>query len=75
MNFIKNIELNECNNIKPFCLGLGNVNSRVSMNINDSLNKGKHSVKVNFNDSKTKINIPITQLDNFPQKISSNQLK
>lgn len=74
LSFIKNIGLNEFKNIRPFCLGLGNVNTVISMNINEGWNKGKHSIKVNFNDCKTKINIPITQLDDFSQNILSNQL-
>lgn len=74
LSFIKNIGLNEFNNIKPFCMGLGNVNTIISMNINEGWNKGKHSIKVNFNDRQTKINIPVTQLDNFAQNINSNQL-
>lgn len=74
LSFIKNIGLNECKNIRPFCLGLGNVNTIISMNINEGWNKGKHSIKVNFNDCKTKINIPISQLDDFSQNISSRQL-
>lgn len=74
LSFIKNIGLNEFENIKPFCLGLGNNDTIVFININEGWNKGKHSIKVNFNDSKIKIKIPVTQLDNFSQNISSNQL-
>jgi FkbM family methyltransferase len=74
LSFIKNIGLNEFNNIRPFCIGLGNTNTTISLNINEGWNKGKHSIKVNFNDLQSKINIPVTQLDNFCENINGNHL-
>lgn len=72
--FLKNIILNEFDNIIPFRMGVGNILSNVFLNINEGWNKGRHSMKVNFSGSNKKISIPITQLDSFRHYIDSQYL-
>jgi len=73
-DFIKNIILNQCYNIRPFKMGLGNLAINKTLNINEGWNKGKHSLKLNFEGSYKKINIPLTTLDTFKENIKSNNL-
>jgi len=73
-NFIKNIVLNEYLNIRPFKIGLGNFTVNKILNINEGWNKGKHSLKLNFEGSNKKINIPITSLDSFKENIKCENL-
>lgn len=64
-NFLSNIFLNKVKNIKPFCLGVGNVQENKILNINSGWNKGRHSLKMNFGENNQKISISIISLDNF----------
>jgi FkbM family methyltransferase len=70
LSFIKNIGLNEYANIRPFRLGVGNFKGNTILNINEGWNKGKHSLKVNFNENSKKINIPVIQLDDFKENLN-----
>ncbi|MBC5863645.1 FkbM family methyltransferase [Flavobacterium turcicum] len=72
--FLKNIILNEFDNIIPFRMGIGSIVSIVYLNINEGWNKGKHSMKVNFVGSNKKVSIPITQLDSFRNYVDSQYL-
>lgn len=72
--FLKNIILNEFDNIIPFRMGIGSTVSNVYLNINEGWNKGKHSMKVNFAGSNKKVSIPITQLDSFRNYVDSQYL-
>ena len=74
LSFIKNIGLNRFQNIRPFKMGLGNFKGNTSLNINDGWNKGKHSLKVIFDDNATKLNIPVIQLDGFIDYFHSDNL-
>jgi FkbM family methyltransferase len=73
-NFIRNIGLNSFDNIRPFKMGLGNFKGNTFMNINEGWNKGKHSLKVNFQENDKKITIPVNQLDCFKEFIIGNRL-
>ena len=44
------------------------------MNINEGWNKGKHSLKVNFQENDKKITIPVNQLDSFKEYVIGNHL-
>lgn len=72
--FLKNIILNEFDNIIPFRMGVGSTVNNVYLNINEGWNKGKHSMKVNFTGSNKKISIPITKLDCFRSYVDSKYL-
>ncbi len=73
-NFIRNIGLNQFDNIRPFKMGLGNFKGNTFMNINEGWNKGKHSLKVNFQENDKKITIPVNQLDSFKEYVTGNHL-
>lgn len=72
--FIQNIGYNSASNIKPFCLGVGDFNGIVKMNINPGCNKGKHSLKIKFEDNTKAINIPIIKLDLFNDLIIADDV-
>ncbi len=72
--FVKNIILNDFINIRPFKIGLGNFSENKKLNINEGWNKGKHSLKNNFNRGFKKINIPIATLDTFKENIKGDNL-
>lgn len=74
LDLIKNISLNGFRNIRPFRMGLGNSIGQIPLNINEGWNKGKHSIKIVFNDSRKTILIPITKLDCFKENIKSSSL-
>ena len=46
--FVSNVILNNFINIRPFKMGLGNFLDNQTLNINEGWNKGKHSLKNNF---------------------------
>ncbi|CAD5350590.1 FkbM family methyltransferase [Flavobacterium bizetiae] len=71
---IKNISINDCLNIRPFKLGLGESSYINQMNINQGWNNGKHSMKVHFGTNQKNINIPVSLLDNFKENISNGPL-
>lgn len=73
-DLIKNISVNNFLNVRPFKIGLGNYCGNNLMNINEGRNKGKHSLKVDFKEFGTKINIPLTQLDRFVENIDGDCL-
>nr|WP_294774865.1 FkbM family methyltransferase [uncultured Flavobacterium sp.] len=73
-NFLQNIGLNQFDNIRPFKMGLGNFKGNTFMNINEGWNKGKHSLKVNFQENDKKITIPVNQLDSFKEYVTGNKL-
>ncbi|MFV8271457.1 FkbM family methyltransferase [Flavobacterium sp. GT2N3] len=73
-NLIKNIVLNQYLNIRPFKMGLRNFTVNKTLNINEGWNKGKHSLKLNFEGSNKKINIPISTLDSFRENIKCKNL-
>ncbi|KFF18258.1 FkbM family methyltransferase [Flavobacterium hydatis] len=72
--FVKNIILNDFINIRPFKMGLGNLSENKTLNINEGWNKGKHSLKNNFEGSHKKITIPISTLDVFKDNIKCDNL-
>ncbi|MEO5775556.1 MAG: FkbM family methyltransferase [Flavobacterium sp.] len=72
--FIRNIDLNDIGNIRPFKMGLGNFKGTISMNINQDWNKGRHSLKVSFGENTKKLNIPLTRLDDFKEYINCENL-
>lgn len=72
--FVKNIILNDFMNIRPFKIGLGNFSENKNLNINEGWNKGKHSLKNNFNRSLKTVNIPIATLDAFKENIKCDDL-
>lgn len=72
--FIKNIGLNNFENIRPFKMGLGNFKGTLALNINQDWNKGRHSLKVDFGEKNKKITIPIIYLDDFNELITSEKL-
>lgn len=70
LSFIKNIGLNNIENIRPFRMGLGDVVGNNMLNINKGWNKGKHSIKVNFAPNfNERISIPVTKLNAFKDNI------
>ena len=71
---VENIVLNKFLNIRPFKMGLGNLSSTKTLNINEGWNKGKHSLKINFEGSNKKIKIPLTTLDSFKENIECENL-
>lgn len=71
---VENIVLNKYLNIRPFKMGLGNLSSNKTLNINEGWNKGKHSLKINFEGSHKKIKIPLTTLDSFKENIECKNL-
>lgn len=71
---VENIVLNKIFNIRPFKMGLGNFAVNKTLNINEGWNKGKHSLKMNFEGSDEKINIPLTTLDSFKENIECEKL-
>ncbi|MGQ7945240.1 FkbM family methyltransferase [Flavobacterium sp. WC2509] len=73
-NFVENIVLNKYLNIRPFKMGLGDFSINKTLNINEGWNKGKHSLKLNFEGSNKKINIPLTTLDSFKENIKFEKL-
>jgi FkbM family methyltransferase len=73
-SFLKNIILNEFDNIMPFRMGVGSTVNNVFLNINEGWNKGKHSMKINFSGSNKKVSIPIIQLDSFRNYVDSQYL-
>ncbi len=73
-DLLKNIILNNCYNIRPFKMGLGNLTLNKTLNINEDWNKGKHSLKLNFPGSNKKIIIPLSTLDTFKDNIKSKNL-
>lgn len=73
-NFIKNISINNCSNIRPFRLGIGNYIGISIMNVNQGWNKGKHSMRVDFGDNQKQINIPMSKLDNFKDNLPTGYL-
>lgn len=73
-NLVENIVLNKYLNIRPFKMGLGNFPSNKTLNINEGWNKGKHSLKLNFEGSSKKVNIPLTTLDSFKDNIKCKNL-
>ncbi len=73
-HFVNNMSLNPFSNIRPFHVGLGNFNGVSELNINEGWNKGKHSLKVNFNESSTKIKIPVATLDSFTSLIEKQHV-
>ncbi|KIC03396.1 hypothetical protein OA88_03195 [Flavobacterium sp. JRM] len=72
--FVKNIILNDFINIRPFKMGLGNLSENKTLNINEGWNKGKHSLKNNFEGSHKKVIIPISILDVFKDNIKCDNL-
>jgi FkbM family methyltransferase len=73
-HFIDNISLNSYQNIRPFKMGLGNSKVVSVLNINEGWNKGRHSLKVDFQGSTKKLKIPITTLDSFIDVIDTHQI-
>lgn len=73
-HFIDNMGLNEFRNIRPFKMGLGNFNGITILNINEGWNKGRHSLKVDFDGAGGKLTIPVRQLDTLAENINSKQL-
>lgn len=73
-NLIRNISLNKFYNIRPFKIGLGDMNLNKYLNINEDWNKGKHSLKINFEGSKRKIKIPLLKLDTFNENFNNEKL-
>lgn len=73
-HFVENIVLNKYFNIRPFKMGLGNFAVNKTLNINEGWNKGKHSLKLNFEGSNKKINIPLSTLDSFKENIKCKNL-
>lgn len=71
---VENIVLNKYFNVRPFKMGLGNLSSNETLNINEGWNKGKHSLKINFEGSHKKIKIPLTTLDSFKENIECKNL-
>jgi FkbM family methyltransferase len=71
---VENIVLNKYFNIRPFKIGLGNFSVNKSLNINEGWNKGRHSLKINFEGSQKKINIPLSTLDGFKDNITVKNL-
>ncbi|MEI7507999.1 MAG: FkbM family methyltransferase [Flavobacterium sp.] len=70
LSFIKNIGLNNIENIRPFRMGLGDVIGNNVLNVNKGWNKGKHSIKVNFDQNfNERIIIPVTKLNAFRDNI------
>jgi len=70
LSFIKNIGLNNIENIRPFRMGVGDVVGNNMLNINKGWNKGKHSIKVNFAPNfNERISIPVTKLNAFKDNI------
>ena len=70
LSLIKNIGLNNIENIRPFRMGLGDVIGNNVLNINKGWNKGKHSLKVNFPPNfNERISIPVTKLNAFKDNI------
>ncbi len=73
LRFIKNIGLNHIENIRPFRMGLGKTIGNTVLNVNKGWNKGKHSIKVQFDENyNEKLNIPVTQLNTFKYNIVGN---
>ncbi len=71
---VENIVLNKYLNIRPFKIGLDNISVNKILNINEGWNKGKHSLKINFEGSYKKIKIPLTTLDSFKENIKCENL-
>ncbi|NHM06415.1 FkbM family methyltransferase [Flavobacterium sp. CYK-4] len=74
MGLLHNITLNGFENIRPFKMGLGNFKGTTTMNINDGWNKGKHSLKMQFENSQKKLLIPVSRLDEFQEFGFGNRL-
>ncbi|MEO8515692.1 MAG: FkbM family methyltransferase [Flavobacterium sp.] len=74
LSFIRNIGHNDFVNIRPFRMGVGNFNGNTILNINEGWNKGKHSLKVSFNESTKKAVIPVIQLNNFKENLKFESL-
>lgn len=70
---VENIVLNKFFNVRPFKIGLGNFSVNQTLNINEGWNKGKHSLKINFEGSQKKISIPILTLDIFKDNIKGEK--
>ena len=68
------MSLNEYRNIRPFKMGLGNFNGITILNINEGWNKGRHSLKVDFDGVGGKLTIPVRQLDTLSENIDSKHL-
>ena len=73
-NFASNININKFYNITPFKMGVGDSIANKFLNINQGWNKGKHSLKLNFEGSLEKIKIPVSTLDSFTTYIGDNYL-
>ncbi len=73
-HFVNNISLNDFDNIRPFKMGLGNVNGNNTLNVNEDWNKGRHSMKVDFDGKSGKLLIPVRQLDSFIENIQNENL-
>lgn len=69
-DFINNITINKFKQIRPFMIGLGNTIKNEKLYINESWNKGKHSL-VNQLSANSEIIIPISTLDTFQDNIIS----
>lgn len=74
LNFINNISINNILNIRAFKMGLGDAISLKKLNLNEGWNEGKHSLKIDFDNSKKSVNIPVFKLDEFEKFLKFDSL-
>ena len=72
--FCRNIQANGFLNIRPFKLGIADKQDNKVLNINQDWNKGKHSIKVNFNENGQKLLIPTITIDSLAGNLISDAL-
>lgn len=74
LEFIRNIQINNFNNIIPFKIALGNKITNTLLNVNDGWNKGKHSLKNHNKNVKRKVNVPVLKLDLFRESLLNKKI-
>lgn len=74
LELIRNIQVNNFNNITPFKVALGNQVTNTLLNVNDGWNKGKHSLKNHIANVKRQVNVPVLKLDLFQESLLNKSL-
>ncbi len=74
LELIRNIQVNNFENIIPFKVALGNEVTSTLLNVNEGWNKGKHSLKSHITNVKRQVSVPVLKLDLFQESLSNKKL-
>ena len=74
LELIRNIQVNNFDNVIPFKVALGNEVTSTLLNVNEGWNKGKHSLKNHITNVKRQVSVPVLKLDLFEESLRNKNL-